>query len=494
MGKSTLLVRLASQVAGRAGVILFDPLGDTATRFIETLPASTRPRLRSISPRHSPAPINALATASPSACPDPARRERTLDDLVAALRRVRESRFRETSFWGPRIEETLRRALAAAAAIPGGTMVEAEQLLSRGTRTARGVPPEAQPLVDQLRERVLERPEEVDGARRLLAEITGSQVLRAMLCDPGATASVSEWVGPGRIAVLSGDAAEIGETAGRYLLSVLLALVWSELPSRPLPSKTVLVLDEAQWYAHEAVAEALRLGRRWNVHVWLATQAMRSLSESVGEAARTNAADFVLFRGSPDDAREFHRWLPILRESDLLSLGEGQALVLSGKGEELQWATMPRGRGPPMSAPGPAEPLTSPAEPGTPGPPPVPSPLPEGPPGPMVPPSEPETDESRLLLILAVAVNEGAPSEEVWVDLRPLRRALDPEGKMLRNLGSRLARSEVLTGTREGPNGRSWRLHRAGLRALLPEGAGPEEWADAGRRWRQIRAAGVDSA
>ncbi|MCI4359355.1 MAG: DUF87 domain-containing protein [Thermoplasmata archaeon] len=493
MGKSTLLVRLARQVSSGAGVVLFDPIGDTARQFLHSLPAVSRSRAWWVSPYSSPMAINALASAAAGPRSNPGKRDRTIDDLVNALRRVRENRFGDTPFWGPRIEEMTRRALTAASSLPNGTLVDAERLLSASGRTIRGVPPEAQPAVRQLQERVRERPEEVEGSRRLLGEIAGSAVLRRMLCEPQARTAVSEWVEPGRITVISGDASEYGEAAARYFLAVLLALVWSEIMNRSTGLKTVLVLDEAQWYAHETTAEVLRLGRRHNVHLWIATQALASLPESVAEAVRTNSADFVIFRGSPDEARAFHRWLPSVPEESLLSLGAGQALVLTGKGEDVQWVTLAR------TDPGRMQERTlsdvleasrahwakdrsEETGSGTPA-----AEDPEEIEGPR--------DETvhQILMVLWAGLLDSSPGTDLLLNLPMLRETLDPGGEALRIVGGLLSRSGALVETSDGPNGRCWRLRIDTFRSLLPERVDPIELAAATERWKDLAKRGSGS-
>ncbi|HEV2449978.1 MAG TPA: hypothetical protein VGU43_06195, partial [Thermoplasmata archaeon] len=119
--------------------------------------------------------------------------------------------------------------------------------------------------------------------------------------------------------------------------------------------KRFLVLDEIQWYAHEGLAELLRLGRRYNVHVYAATQSLASLSESVQEPLRTNVADYLLFRGDPREIREWSRWLPSVSAERLLALPQGHALFLEGKGVRVEWIrTVPPIHRPPV----PTRPLT----------------------------------------------------------------------------------------------------------------------------------------
>ncbi|HUI38217.1 MAG TPA: DUF87 domain-containing protein, partial [Thermoplasmata archaeon] len=266
MGKSTLIVRLARQAVPHSSVVLFDPLGGTALRFLAALPAAARSRLLWIDPVRSPVGINALASVRSESSASQGT-ERVVDELVGALRRVRESRYSENRFWGPRIDEVAHRALRTAALLPGGTLADAERLLSGVSRLSHGIPTEARPEVEELRTLAREQPDQVDGTRRLFAEISRNRVLTRMLCARSSTTSIGRIVEPRGVTIITGASGAVGESTARYLLSVLFALVWTELQARPAPSKTVLVLDEAQWYAHGAAAEILRLGRDRNVHL-----------------------------------------------------------------------------------------------------------------------------------------------------------------------------------------------------------------------------------
>jgi hypothetical protein len=336
MGKSTLLVRLGLEAARRhVAVVLLDPIGDTAEQFLQRLGSGQLARAAWIAPESMPLAINALAPPTGRSA-GPSNIERTLNDVVTALRRVRAQRYPDTPFWGPRIEETVHRALSAAAAWPGGTITVAEALLDvrSGGRSLAPVP--ARAAVDELRAWVADRPEEVEGSRRLLGEVTRNRWLRKMLCEPAPRWEVSRAVEPGAITVISGEAAKVGESTARYLLAVHLALLWPAILARADPSKIVLVVDEAQMFAHESLAEMLRLGRRYNLHVWAATQSLDALPEPVAEAFRTNAADLVLFRGSPAEAREIGRWNPSVVPGELLRLAPGWSIALIGKGERVE--------------------------------------------------------------------------------------------------------------------------------------------------------------
>ncbi|MCI4368213.1 MAG: DUF87 domain-containing protein, partial [Thermoplasmata archaeon] len=449
MGKSSLLVRVALSASRQHTVLLLDPVGDTALSFLEALAPEHLGRVLFVSPRRSPVPLNALAALRvEGANGQPS--ERALHELVNALRRVRESRFAQTPFWGPRIEETVSRALGAAASWPNGTLTDALRLLERRGEPLRGVPPEARAAVAALQEAVAERPEEVEGARRLLSEVARSPTLRSLLAEPRALVRGEELVAPGRILVVSGDAPWVGESPSRYLLAVYLALLWSALLSRGRPTKTFLLLDEVQGYAHDSLAQMLRLGRRSNLHLVLATQSLRSLSEGVREATMTNAADFAVFRGSPDDAREISRWTTSVSPETLLSMPRGHATVLIGKGA---WVASLRTRPLPMN-PRPKDRLAE-IRRGSARffPPPGPDPLPgadrrpekrRGPRGDLA---------SRRQVLLALwAGSLSSPETPTFrVPLEGLRSLLGSEGGDLRELGAELGRAGALSaGGRRG--------------------------------------------
>ena len=262
-----------------------------------------------------------------------------------------------------------------------------------------------------------------------------------MLCARDPELRPRDLVAPGSVVVLSGSASRVGESTARYLLSTYLALLWSELLSRPDRSKTFVVLDEAQWFSHESLAEMLRLGRRANVHVVLATQAVASLPESVREAVWTNVADFVAFRGSPGEAREFARVAHGLAPEAILSLPRGEAAALLGKGEAVEWIRSARLPGTPDLARAPEEqdrelPGGDAATLGTGAP-----ATGASAPGPSSAATGPEEEVFRRLRALA-AVSGGSPI--LRAPLAALRREGDPGDPAVRAAGSVLGRLGAL--------------------------------------------------
>ncbi|HLM70646.1 MAG TPA: TraM recognition domain-containing protein, partial [Thermoplasmata archaeon] len=367
--------------------------------------------------------------------------------------RVRSGRYSDSGFWGPRLEEMLTRAIAAAAQIPGGTLSDAHTLLATGGRTHQVLPAESQSALRELSARVRERPDDAEGARRLLYEVVRSDVLRRMLCEPHPTFRLQDLVRSRRITIISGEAAGVGESVARYLLAVYLALIWSELLARPANAKTFVILDEAQWFSHESLAEMLRLARRRNVHVVLATQTVRALPETVAEALWTNVSDFVAFRGSPEEARELSRTVHGISVEELLALPRGHAAVLLGKGNSQAWIRTVGRPPPPESNTGG---LVSETE---------------------VPPARPENGEipRRPATVGAVLdwirgrIASLPDGGSLRVSLAELRSSVDPEGHAIRGAGARLGRAGAIVSFERTPAGTVWVLDPRRIETMIRE-------------------------
>jgi len=452
MGKSSLLVGVAVRAARAGSLVLLDPLGETAREVRDQLGLGPD-RLRFISARDPTAPtLNALEGAGAHGGIDAVRSERRLADLVHALRRVRSGRYADASFWGPRLEEMLARALRAAAAFPEGTLADAHTLLTTSGLTRRTAPPGGEEPLRELAERIRERPEDADGARRLLHEVVRNPTLARMLCARAPTIGAEEFVRPRHVVIVSGDAAEVGESTARYLLAVCLALVWSELLAAPTADKRFVLLDEAQWFAHESLSEMLRLARRRNVHTVLATQSIASLPEVVRESVWTNVADFVTFRGLPEEAREFARAAPGVPAERLLALPRGEAAVLIGKGSSVAWvrtARIPRA-GAPRAPP----PTTAPG-----------SPL-AGDVGPPTDADGPDPADPEEALLGWLRGRAEVEPRAFSVPLVELRARSSDGGASLRRLGARLGRAGAIRRADSDADGPVWWVDPAQLRAV----------------------------
>ncbi|HEV8050637.1 MAG TPA: hypothetical protein VGP88_08600 [Thermoplasmata archaeon] len=479
MGKSSALLRTAVRASELGGLVFFDPIGDTSRRLLDRLPTRALDRVVWISPALSPVGLNALASASRPGVGG----ERALNDLVAALRRVRAGRYADSPFWGPRVDEMVTLALRAAAAFPDGTLRDADSILASVGGRLTGVPPAAEQPVRELLDRVRARPEEVDGARRVVGEVVRTPVLARMLAARSSSFSIGEALRDGRIVLVTGDAPEVGESTARVLLSVLLALLWGELLAGRRAGKTFVIADELQFYANDSVGELLRLGRRFNVHLFAATQSLASLTDPIREALVTNVADVVAFRGSPDDARELARWVADVPVESILALRRGEAVALVGKGSEVGWVRLPFDPDRPRpdrwrTAWEGSRPLWAPAE----------EPPSDGPRA----PSEGgggsvESDPVReVLLVLWAAVLSSGPEPSVSVRLDDLRDELRAEEATVRLTGQRLSHAGALTATDEGSS-RKWTVRRDALAPLLGSGVAPGELARADAHWARLR-------
>jgi uncharacterized protein DUF87 len=462
MGKSSLLVGLAVRAARYGGVIMLDPLGETV-REVRAELGMEGARALWIAPGASAPSINALEGIGGYERPDPVRSERRVADIVHALRRVRSGRYTDSAFWGPRLEEMLTRAVRAAAAFPQGTLVDAHTLLSTSGLTRRPVPAGAEDVVRELAERIRARPDDADGARRLLHEVARNPTLATMICARAPDLTVREFVRPGRIVLVSGEAARVGEATARYLLAVYLALVWSELLASESKGKTFVLLDEAQWFAHEGLGEMLRLARRRNVHVVLATQSIASLPEVVREAVWTNVADFAAYRGLPEEAREFARAAPGAGAERILGLPRGEAAVLIGKGASVRWvrtARIPRSRSPAGGA----------------------CPSPDRSMGvrPAAPLPDPSTAIGAVADWLRLAAGKIGSGELLPVALADLRARFPGDPDVVRRMGARLGRARAIRRTERTGAGPVWWLDPTRLAGI--DGDDPPSSPDASER------------
>ncbi len=457
MGKSSLLISLAERATRWGNVVLFDPLGETAREFEAAVVPSSGDRLLRVFAAEGTASLNVLEGLEPEGRAHWLASERRIFDLVRALHRVRAGRYGANGFWGPRLEEMLTRTLQAASSIPGATLRDAHTLLATGGRTHRAVPAEGLEAFRELGERIRQRPDDTEGARRLLYEVVRSRLLERLLCDPEPVLHPGSLVAPGRITIVSGDAGEVGETNARYLLSVYLALVWSELIGRTDPRKTFVLLDEAQWFANESLAEMLKLGRRRNVHVVLATQAVGSLPDEVQEAVWTNVADFVVFRGSPSEARELERASRSIAPTSLLGLPRGRAFVLLGKGNATFTVRTARTLGsraePPDSSKGTTD---EPPSRDSPGP-------PRGFPVRSKAPGLGDAQIGAAAQVLArlrelASADPAAASFRVY--LSELRAHADPTGGAVRSVGRRLGRVGAIERIGRDELGSFWTIRR----------------------------------
>jgi hypothetical protein len=360
-GKSTLLLRmiLADAVAGR-GVVVIDPHGDLAIRVLERLPTACLDRLVLIDPEQTTAPVcwNVLD-------PTLVGPELVTEHLVATLHRL------YSSYWGPRLEDTLRAAcltLTHALAIPRGSEGGSERATERGTERGgeRGSGPATQPgqvgaatLADiplLLTHRGY-RARVTAGVRRsdpgglgafwdaydaltpaqlaaaggpVLSKLRAITSRRFVLDLLGASPSTLDLgqVLDGGILIARLPKGVLGEDTTRLVGSLLLTGLWQAATARTRQAEhrrldAAVVVDECHNFLHLPIGldDALAEARSYRLSWVLAHQHLGQLPKPMADAIDANTRNKIYFAMSPQDAHVLARHTsPYLTEDDLTRL------------------------------------------------------------------------------------------------------------------------------------------------------------------------------
>jgi hypothetical protein len=186
----------------------------------------------------------------------------------------------------------------------------------------------------------------------------------------------------------------------------------------------------------------------------------------------TNVADFVAFRGSPDEARDFSRVARGVPAESILSLPRGEAAVLLGKGNSVDWVRSARIPGvrpedsKPVGRPSPDgsrekddSSVVSEAEP---------DPRHDGDGAPWV-------DPQAVLRAIARRTGPDQPGTLVRISLVALRREVDPSGRAVRAAGAILGRAGAIVRTGRDESGPCWWVDPQRLPAVELADLGGEE-------------------
>lgn len=329
-GKSTELLHLAlADIEAGRGVAVIEPRGDLIRDLLDRMPAEAGKRLVLIDPDETQAPpaLNVLDPAGLGG-------ETVAEHLVSTLHRI------YSSWWGPRVEDTLRAAAYTLTARPGSTLADIPLLLTNSpfrteaTRRIKRADPtgigafwsayekltpsaaaqQAGPVLSKLR---------AVTARRFVADLYGTATSSFNPAD----------VLDGGILLARLPKGQLGEDSARLVGSLLVASLWqaaigrSQQPERTRADATI-VIDEAQNFLNlpTPLGDALAESRGYHVGWVLAHQHLDQLTPALAKALDANARNKLFFGVSPDDARHLAAHVgPHLDATDLARLARYQA-------------------------------------------------------------------------------------------------------------------------------------------------------------------------
>ena len=339
MGKSTLLNRLALDVAeSGGGLLLVDPHGDLAEKVAAGIP---RRRRNDLLPFYANVPVT---------CPglNPLRavaigdRALVVSNLLATMRKL------WPEFWGPRTEHVLRHVLLALTEIRGATLADAQLM-----------------LVDDRHRRWVVRQVKDEGVltfwmkefpgygQRLEADVTApilnklgallaSPVVRDLVTKHRPILDARKVMARNGVVVASLPKGRVGEDASLLLGGLILGafqhatMARAEMPPEARRAFTIVV-DEVGSFASQPFVEMIAEARKYGVGLVLATQSVSAMEDPVRRAILGNVGTIVTFRVGADDAELLSReFAGEFGAGNLMRLEVGEMVVRSGAGKPVQ--------------------------------------------------------------------------------------------------------------------------------------------------------------
>ena len=302
MGKSTLLLHLALQLAKRGTVVLVDPHGGLARGFATSLPEEHLERLLYFAPHRVVMGFNALHVEDRD---DEFAKEKVVSDIKTVMRRV--DRLYSRGGWGARLDYILSNLLRALMEIEGANLLDARMVLVddwyRKMLSRRVRDPVLKMFL--LQELPKMHFEERRSALSKLSALTTNKLIRASLCHRGRTFSVSDAL-KGGLLVAELPKGILGMDVSSIIGTVFLTSVWLSLLKSP-GGEVYLILDEFHNFASPSLVEMLSEGRKFGLRLVMATQYVGQVPEYLWDSVEGNVLNYVAFSVGKETAEALSR-------------------------------------------------------------------------------------------------------------------------------------------------------------------------------------------
>jgi len=318
-GKSTLLLNIFSKIKELDyPIIVLDPTGDLAKKMINI---TDEKRTIYISPIEVPVSMNLMKSAHENikySAP------KIAEDLIMMLKDVTESESKiPGGLVGTKIEDIIRNSVAGLAELPNTTILDIYDIISNEEKRKMFYSISKNEEFKNFLERIENMDDEdIGSTRRVLSFIKTNPILKEMLCSRSPLFDFGEIFEKNMIVIINGDRSNIGENVSKFILSSILTMIWINVQKKN--KKAFLILDEIQEYSNSSLNEMVSMGRKNNVEILMATTHLSSLKPGIIDSLMANAKNFVIFKSSPSDSRDFSEKIGI-DKNILINLDIGKA-------------------------------------------------------------------------------------------------------------------------------------------------------------------------
>lgn len=326
-GKSTLMQSLFFQLLNEEKpMILIDPTGDTAKEVISRLDKKYLKRVIYIDPVETPISMNILDI------PEGNNRNlsisRVAEDIIQVLRNVTEAESGIVGgLVGSKIEEIIRNCVTGLVNIKGSNLLDISFIITRESVRKRLIKITTDPEFKNFLEDLDKfSNDDISSTRRTLSFLKTNPVLRTMICNRRPLFRISDAIEKNMIVIVNGERGKVGEKVSTFILSSIISMVWISLQERNNKKQIFLFCDEFQDYINSSFEDMLILGRKENLNLFMASTHLSTIPENVRESVMANVKNFILFKLSPSDARDFSEKFTV-NKNDFMNLVPGTAFV-----------------------------------------------------------------------------------------------------------------------------------------------------------------------
>ncbi len=332
-GKSSTLVHTVMAVLDNP-ILVLDPTGDTVKKIINSMDDETLKRVVYISPYNSQVSMNILSI------PDGGEKDilipRLSEDIIQILKNVTEAESGVVGgLVGSRISEIIRNSVTGLVEIPGSTLLDVYDIISRPDKRYRFKELTNNKDFKNFLEDIENYPvEDLSSTRRTLSFLKTNTILKNMLCSERPKLNLNDAIVQKKVILVNGERGRVGERISTFLLSSILSMYWIGIESRDKKNPVFVFCDEFQDYMNSSFEDMLILGRKENLNLFMATTHLSGLTKNVFNGIMANTKNFILFKLSPSDAREFSEKFTISTD-DLVNLPFGLGYVRNAGWGEL---------------------------------------------------------------------------------------------------------------------------------------------------------------